>query len=299
MTVSGIGWVKATKLVDAGCTTLDQLRQHPFYENLTPSIRVALDFMEYMDQSVTHEEAETVAAFIRENVSPKFEVLLVGSYRRKATSCSDIDVLLFHPAFVHVPTPAEAPSGTARNTVRRRQPSLSFRATYSKASSRKASPLSSDVVQPLIEKGLIAGTFTSGASKWQGIVRIPQRVFEHQWEEKTNRLEHIADKTGSFRRMDLNLAPMKSRGAALLALTGDVDFNRNLRARATKLGMHLNEFGLWRWQSHDKDVDGEEEKGFWELVRAESEEDIMSALGMRYVVPEGRNDKKGVARGKP
>lgn len=111
---------------------------------------------------------------------------------------------------------------------------------------------------------------------------------------------------------------MKSRGAALLALTGDTDFNRDIRMKAIKLGMHLNEFGLWRWnpsstpppsttgskstpkkaelKSKSKEIDPDPEKeededlesadmgldsnnGFWELVRVDTEEEILESLG--------------------
>jgi DNA polymerase beta len=92
-----------------------------------------------------------------------------------------------------------------------------------------------------------------------------------------------------------SLVPWKSRGAALLALTGDIEFNRHIRVRAGNLGMHLNEFGLWRWQSNtseEPDVGTEEDiegKGFWELMKADTEEDILTELGMEWIEPTKRN----------
>lgn len=110
------------------------------------------------------------------------------------------------------------------------------------------------------------------------------------------------------------MAPIGSRGAALLALSGDVDFVRTCRINATKLGMHLSEFGLWRWNEslsppplstpnrrntkHAEETarrDQEETerrknmKGWWELVEGESEEGILRELGMGWVPPEKRN----------
>jgi DNA polymerase beta len=84
---------------------------------------------------------------------------------------------------------------------------------------------------------------------------------------------------------------MKSRGAGFLALTGDLEFNKDIRTRAVKLGMYLNEFGLWRWQTeNDASVEGNgEQRGFWELVRAESEEEILREVGLECVEPEKRN----------
>jgi DNA polymerase beta len=87
-----------------------------------------------------------------------------------------------------------------------------------------------------------------------------------------------------------SLVPLKSRGAALLALTGDVEFVRHIRNKAVSLGMHLNEFGLWRWQAKGTPDDGvAPEDGFWELVRAESEEEILRELEMEYVEAAKRN----------
>jgi len=81
----------------------------------------------------------------------------------------------------------------------------------------------------------------------------------------------------------------------LLALTGDIEFNRHIRSKAIKLGLHLNEFGLWRWNANNRiPLEGEvdengETYGFWELVRAETEAEILRELGMEYIEPEKRN----------
>ena len=103
-----------------------------------------------------------------------------------------------------------------------------------------------------------------------------------------------------------SLIPAKSRGAALLALTGDTEFNRHVRGKALGLGLHLNEFGLWKWRTGNSenvnvllpsssvplDDGGElapERRGYWELVRAETEEEILDELGMSYIEPDKRN----------
>lgn len=126
-----------------------------------------------------------------------------------------------------------------------------------------------------------------------------------------------------------SLVPLKSHGAALISLTGDTTFNRDLRIRAIKQGMHLNEFGLWKWKANDPDSTPPDQLispdpppspvppkkvkkarsgsetinggGFWELVRASTEEDILAELGMSYIPPEKRNfgnllDKRDLAR---
>jgi len=76
-------------------------------------------------------------------------------------------------------------------------------------------------------------------------------------------------------------------------LTGDMEFNRDLRKRAISLGLHLNEFGLWRWRN-DEDMEP-----FWEMIEADTERDLLKELGMDYVSPEKRNFSIFVTKGKP
>lgn len=93
------------------------------------------------------------------------------------------------------------------------------------------------------------------------------------------------------------MVPVKSRGAALLQLTGDVDFNVDIRKRAQAMGMQLNEYGLWRFRPQSGSsrmtphgtATASEEDGHWELVASETEEEILDQLNMPWVEPEKRN----------
>jgi DNA polymerase beta len=85
--------------------------------------------------------------------------------------------------------------------------------------------------------------------------------------------------------------PSASRGAALVGLTGDAEFNRHLRAKANKLGMRLNEFGLWKrpdgWKLSDKTDTKDDDE--WVLIPTTSEEDIFNEIGEGWIEPEKRN----------
>ncbi|KII90625.1 hypothetical protein PLICRDRAFT_157876 [Plicaturopsis crispa FD-325 SS-3] len=307
--VSGIGKLAAQKLVDAGCMTVEELQKNPEWQaHLTIAQKIGLKYHAHLQESVTREETETVAAFIRDNISSKFEVHITGAYRRGAPTSEDIDIVLFHPSHVHVPTPSA--SSKIATTNRGRQ-TIAFRTAYTRLAQRSESPLLQEVVEPLRERGLMADTLSCGVRKWQGVVMLPEQSADpnNKWGERGARLKRIRDGKGVYRRMDLSIAPLKSRGAAMIALTGDVEFNKDLRKRASDLGMHLNEFGLWRWrgdaaESADGEHEGESEKGYWELVRAETEDEIMKEVGMDYIEPERRNfaflNAKPVrGRGKP
>jgi DNA polymerase beta len=78
--------------------------------------------------------------------------------------------------------------------------------------------------------------------------------------------------------LSTSLVPPKSKGAALIALTGDGIFVRHIQDKARRLGLYLNEFGLWKW-----------EDGVCKLVCSGSEEEIFQHLGMDFVDPTRRN----------
>ncbi|KAJ7160060.1 hypothetical protein C8R46DRAFT_1106854 [Mycena filopes] len=289
--ISGIGPIKARQLVAAGCMTIEQLRTPQYMEMLSNVQRIGVTYFHHIEERVSREEAEALAQNIRELVSPKYELIIGGSYRRGAATSSDIDLILLHPDHVHVPFPAPPPNAFSGPATPKK---TRARKGNGNGNGSRSSLLQSDVVPTLEARGILAATLSGGDLKWQGIALLPN-VDPAEWGERQRRIDAIENGHGVYRRMDLNLVAQKSRGAALLALTGDTDFNRDLRIRAAKLGLHLNESGLWRWNedpSEDEDTEEDAEadaRGFWELVRAETEEAVLRELGMEYVEPTKRN----------
>jgi len=85
---------------------------------------------------------------------------------------------------------------------------------------------------------------------------------------------------------------MASQGAALIASTGDAEFNLYLRGKAVRLGMKLNELGLWKRPLGWGPLQSAEGKGNdenWELVPTETEEAVFEKLKEGWVDPEKRN----------
>ncbi len=78
-------------------------------------------------------------------------------------------------------------------------------------------------------------------------------------------------------QVDLRALPHESYGAALQYFTGSKEHNIIIRSRALKLGLTLNEYGLFK-------VDGEQRVG------GESEEGIYAALGLQWIPPELREN---------
>ncbi|OAX40426.1 Nucleotidyltransferase [Rhizopogon vinicolor AM-OR11-026] len=285
--VSGIGTMTAKSLVEAGCTSIADLKQPKYSGMLSSPQLIGLRYHEDLGRPVERNHAEQLLTFISENISCKFDLELVDSYRRGAPSFSGVDILLTHPSHVHVPTP---PPPSSLVTQIGRTP---FRVSYTKLREAQDSLLLRDVVVPLESRGLIVETLSTGSRKWQGVIRLPERTADGAWEERSHRIERIRDQQGLYIRLDLNLAPMKSKGAALLALTGDKEFNIDIRNKAARLGLFLNEFGLWRWTSDtllrgDAD-EASNSKGYWSFIEGESEAAVLRELGMSYVEPIKRN----------
>jgi len=78
-------------------------------------------------------------------------------------------------------------------------------------------------------------------------------------------------------QVDLRALPNESYGAAMQYFTGSKEHNIVLRSRALKLGLTLNEYGLFR-------VDNEQR------VAGETEEEVYGQLGLAWIPPELREN---------
>ena len=78
-------------------------------------------------------------------------------------------------------------------------------------------------------------------------------------------------------QVDLRALAHESYGAAMQYFTGSKEHNIVLRSRAQKLGLTLNEYGLFRVEGNQR-------------VAGETEEGIYEALGMRWIPPELREN---------
>jgi DNA polymerase (family X) len=78
-------------------------------------------------------------------------------------------------------------------------------------------------------------------------------------------------------QVDVRALPIESYGAAMQYFTGSKDHNVVLRQRALRLGLTLNEYGLYRLENNEK-------------VAGETEEEIYDALGLQWIPPEMREN---------
>ncbi|CAM9012104.1 unnamed protein product [Wickerhamomyces anomalus] len=92
--------------------------------------------------------------------------------------------------------------------------------------------------------------------------------------------------TGKCRRIDFLLVPWSEIGAALIYFTGNDNFNRALRFRASKMNLILNESGLFKRITYKQ---GQKVKDREMLIESFSERKIFKLLGVEYEAPEQRN----------
>ena len=78
-------------------------------------------------------------------------------------------------------------------------------------------------------------------------------------------------------QVDLRALPHESYGAAMQYFTGSKEHNILVRSRALKLGLTLNEYGLFKLETEDR-------------VAGETEEEVYAALGLQWIPPELREN---------
>lgn len=93
-------------------------------------------------------------------------------------------------------------------------------------------------------------------------------------------------------QVDLRVVPPASWGAALMYFTGSKEFNIRLRERSLRMGLTLNEYGLF---PEDGDRTPPQQRGV-EPVASETEEEIFHALKLAYIPPELREDRGEIDR---
>ena len=97
--------------------------------------------------------------------------------------------------------------------------------------------------------------------------------------------ESIVDSVRSFWdsqtfewHFDFRTCTTSNHGAMLLYLTGDREHNIAMRIFASKIGLQLNEYGLWSAKEH-------------KFIAGKTEHEIYRRLGLSYLVPRKRSFK--------
>jgi DNA polymerase beta len=103
-------------------------------------------------------------------------------------------------------------------------------------------------------------------------------LLDHLSVDKMKYMGFCKYKSYPVRRIDIRLMPHNSLSAAMLYFTGPAQLNEEMRLRAKKRNMLLNEYGLFLVDSHGNRIS----------VPIHSEKDIFNELGMIYLTPKER-----------
>jgi DNA polymerase/3'-5' exonuclease PolX len=112
-----------------------------------------------------------------------------------------------------------------------------------------------DVTECLERWNIITDTLSLGREKFMGIAHCP-----------SNKGHHF--------RLDLEFLRSESKASGLLHFTGSSNFNIKMRNEAKKMGLLLNEHGLYK-------------NGI--PFKVDTERDIFDILGIKYLEPKDRN----------
>lgn len=135
--VYGIGPVQAQKFMDAGITTLEDLST----QKLTDAQRLGLDFYHDLQQRIPRSEIEQFSQILSEAwVDFETQWEIVGSFRRRADSSGDIDVLV------------------------KQQPGMKL--------SELVDALAEMSSGNLFDDSLLVGTLAEGSKKFMGIIQL-------------------------------------------------------------------------------------------------------------------------------
>lgn len=212
--VTGIGPVKAKKLVDDGYTLekLFDLFKHNMEELsdiCTHHQILGIKYYKDLLKRIPYKEIEQVDQFLSsivELVNTKsfekglYKHIICGSFRRKATDSGDIDILFYN--------------------------SKKYLNKYDKNTDKE---FFTKIMLALISVGFLKDHLTDPekvTTKYMGFGRLSKKKI--------------------CRRIDMRCIESESLPAAMLYFTGSGEFNKNMRTFALKKGYTINEYGIYK-----------------------------------------------------
>lgn len=213
--IYGVGFIQASKWVQQGLRTLDDLLRSPDVK-LTPNQRIGIEHYEDFRLRIPREETKQLEAIVRtslQSIDPTLQMLVGGSYRRGAGDSGDIDIIITKPG-----ADAAQLRETTLNALIPRLEEIGFLTAR------------------------LAVTGRDDGSKWHGACQLPQEL-DLQGIMVPN---DPSRNPNPWRRIDFLLVPWDELGAAMIYFTGDDIFNRSIRLLARKKGMRLNQRGLYK-----------------------------------------------------
>ena len=126
--------------------------------------------------------------------------------------------------------------------------------------------------------GIIAGSIRRGASQVHDLDAVLV-IDEPILTDRVKQFWESVKEKESWIHQDYRVCPRSRLGAMLLYLTGDRDHNISMRAKAARMGMTLNEYGLWGHSIRQHEPI---------LLAGATERQIYKRLNLAYLSPSER-----------
>ncbi|SCU91165.1 LAME_0E11496g1_1 [Lachancea meyersii CBS 8951] len=291
MACHGVGAQTARKWVSNGITSLTEaLKAYP--SDFTWNVLFGWRFYEDWSVKIPREECADHLALMEKalrDVDSSARIVLTGSYRRGAATCGDIDTVLYKPGCDDIWTLSQileklvlrlkgmnyirCPLNLNHALGQEFKPMIE---TLTHAAGFHESYVSGpkEVLKKFYFGGKLPSNTTHGLSKTEQ--QVPRLKFEDSLMSESDQNTHC-------RRVDILLSRWSQLGAVMIYFTGNDDFNKSLRIRATKRGWKLSNNGLYQSNANTEKKDL--------LIESFDERRIMSLLGVVWCPPEERNIK--------
>lgn len=246
--VIGVGDRLARKLVlEEGIKNVKQFKKAVANKEIRVSRQVLLGLKYYdiLERNIPREEMKQIEKYLKKvakTVDPNLDIMLCGSYRRGRAFSGDIDVMIYHP-------------------------DVKFVRQIYKLEELNIKPYLELFVDKLIEDEFLLDYLSWDKMKYMGFCK--------SWDNFSNT---NTDSPLVARRIDILWIPYNSLPAAMLYFTGPQQLNEDMRLRAKKRHMTLNEHGLFIVDSKQRRF----------AIPIQSEKDIFEELDMKYLTPEER-----------
>mmetsp|Transcript_20401 Transcript_20401/g.28160 ORF Transcript_20401/g.28160 Transcript_20401/m.28160 type:complete len:351 (+) Transcript_20401:48-1100(+) len=254
--VHGFGFLQAYKLAfDYNCKSIkdvEKCRKIKF----TKKQLVGLKYYLAGTQRIPYNETEFLSTYLkhllRADVRSDLIVKCCGSFRRKCPTSGDIDVLL---------------------SLRDQETEINVE-------------MFNRCVKSLRRRGFLIATLVEGKQECMGYCTLPKpsqikkSLSPDLAKEMVSKLKafptpHIA------RRVDIRWVSHGSYPAALLHFTGSARFNEDTRLHAKRMGIKLNEYGIYKLDENGVPLP--------QPLNVQTERDIFKVLELDYVDPEKRD----------
>lgn len=256
--IYGVGSTTARQWVQEGVRTLDDALARA---DLTHNQRIGIthynDFNAKMERAETEQHYNIVKTVVKK-LDADAMVECMGSYRRKAELCGDIDIIITLPIGLE---PDEKKALERLRELLLNTIVILSQQGFLKCTLAGPDPEAYDYNVPLMLDS------ESSINKWYGASTIPSMK-------------------GVWRRIDLLVVPPDEIGATRIYFTGNGLFNRTMRLLAQHKGMSLTQHGLFRDVKRGKRG---EKLSEGELIESKSEHRIFELLKIPYREPEERN----------